>query len=86
MHETGLSARVAGASSSPAATNAGDGDDESKTRKAHPAFSSAAALNKRKSPDTLLGPSPGPAPPHGRYLTLLGYIAPLSSLPHVLDF
>jgi hypothetical protein len=43
MHDTGLSARVAGASSSSAATNAGDGDDESKTRKAHPAFFLAAA-------------------------------------------
>ncbi|KAM0874396.1 hypothetical protein ACQ4PT_037446 [Festuca glaucescens] len=28
------------------------------------AFSSAAAPHKRKNPDTLLGPSPAPAPPH----------------------
>ncbi|PNT70567.1 hypothetical protein BRADI_2g13630v3 [Brachypodium distachyon] len=54
MHDTGLSARAAGASSSSssspyagsspssAATNPGDDDDESKTRKAHPAFVAAA--------------------------------------------
>src|SRR3954464_10829044 len=41
MHDTGLSARAAGASSSSAATNTGDDVDESKTRKAHPAFFAA---------------------------------------------
>ncbi|XBI94224.1 hypothetical protein VPH35_030910 [Triticum aestivum] len=42
MHDTGLSARTAGASSSSPATNAGDDVDESKTRKAQPAFVAAA--------------------------------------------
>uniref|UniRef100_A0A804PTJ0 Uncharacterized protein n=1 Tax=Zea mays TaxID=4577 RepID=A0A804PTJ0_MAIZE len=39
MHDIGLSARAAGATScSSAAAAAGDGGDESKTRKAHPSF------------------------------------------------
>ena len=46
------------------------------------AFSSAAAPHKRKSADSLPGPSPAPAPPHGQYLTLLGYCSS-SSLPDV---
>lgn len=51
MHDTGLSARAAGASSSSSSpyagaasssAAAGDDDDESKTRKSHPAFVAAA--------------------------------------------
>lgn len=49
MHDTGLSARAAGASSSStpyagasSATSVGDDDDESKIRKANPAFVAAA--------------------------------------------
>jgi hypothetical protein len=50
MHDIGLSARVAGAtscSSASAAAAAGDGGDESKTRKAHPGFVAAAAAYTR---------------------------------------
>ncbi|TVU13609.1 hypothetical protein EJB05_40325 [Eragrostis curvula] len=49
MHDTGLSARAAGASSSPSTSAAGDEDDESKTRKAHPAFVAAAYARLRSS-------------------------------------
>ncbi|CAL4974203.1 unnamed protein product [Urochloa decumbens] len=42
MHDIGLSARAAGASTSSSPSAAGDEDDESKTRKAQPAFVAAA--------------------------------------------
>ncbi|XP_066371126.1 uncharacterized protein [Miscanthus floridulus] len=54
MHDIGLSARAAGATScssasASAAGGGGDGGDESKTRKAHPGFVAAAAYTRLHS-------------------------------------